>query len=404
MDLMKKYVFFLMLIVFVSTYAEKKVEKEVAVVLARTNNIPDDSVENTTDSYFEGYIQAMIDMHYYEYRVIVVVKDEQVWLANLPKNKMLTNSITGFVQDIPGVKCVKIVNEVCPDELKHRKELKDRPRIRGIWFPQTTELYLPMIAYPRQVLYSAGYRGGDRVCGNFCATFSLGDNFPIYRWLGVLPWCGDLQIGIESGMWSVFNMDPHPNVCGGSEMVNSDFYVAIPIAYAVNEWAFRFRIYHISSHLGDEFLVNHPQFINCDGSPKEVRVNPSMEVVDFFTSYQANRDLRVYGGVGYIFHSDETFPLEPWYVEGGGEYNFWGHKYHAQKLYGNFFVAVYFRLWEALGFPIDQSYMLGYEWSKIQGVGRKIRIVGEYRDGFSLEGQFMTCRVKYGAVRLIYGF
>lgn len=403
---MKKFII-LSLLACSSIYSEvKEPESEVAVVLARTNNIPSDSVENTTDSYFEGYIQALIDMHYYEYRVIVVVKDEKVWLANLPNNKLLSDSIIGFVRDIPGVKCVEVVKEVCPDELKHRKELKDRPRIRGIWFPQTTELYLPMIANPRQVIYSVGYRGGDKVCGNTCASFSMGDNFPIYRWLGVLPWCGDLQIGIETGIWCVFNMKPNPNRCkkGYSEIVNTDYYVGIPLAYAVNQWAFRLRLYHISSHLGDEFLVNHPHFVNCDGPPDQVRVNPSMEALDFFVSYQANRDLRVYGGVGNILHSDGTFPMDTWYFEYGGQFDFWGHRYHCQKLYGNFFTAVYFRNWQDVGFALDRTYMLGYEWSKIQGVGRKIRIVGEYHAGFSVEGQFMKRRAKYGSIRFMYGF
>jgi len=384
--------------------AEEDSDEHVAIVLARMNNIPPDSVEDTADSYFEGYIQALIDMHYYEYRVIVVVKDETVWITNLPKNKLIADSITSFVRDVPGVKCVKVVCGCPPEDLAHRAEIKDRPRIKGVWFPQTTELYLPMIANPRQVIYSLGYRGNDDVCGKCCAVFSMGDNFPIFRWLGVLPWCGDLQIGIETGIWSVFNLDPDYNPCGGTEMVNTDYFVGIPISYAVNEWAFRFRIWHESSHLGDEFLVNHPQFINCDGPPDEVRVNPSMEAIDFFTSYQANRNLRVYGGIGYIFHSDPTFKMKNWYFEYGGEFDFWGCKYYYHKLHGNFFTAVYFRNWEEMGYAWDQTYMIGYKWSKIQGVGRTIRIAADYHKGFSLEGQFMKRRSSYWEVKLMYGF
>lgn len=396
-----------LMLLFSSLYAEdEKKNENIALMLSRTNNIPSESVEDKQDSYFEGYLQALIDMHYYEYRVIVVVHDETVWLFNLPRNKLLSDSITSFVRDVPGVKCVEVVTGCPPKEVQCRAEAKDRPRIRGIWFPQTTELYLPMIANPRQVYYSLGYRGNDPVTGKCNAVFSLGDNFPIFRWLGVLPWCGDLQIGIETGMWSVFNLKPKYNPCGGTEMVNADFFVGIPLAYAVNEWAFRLRIWHESSHLGDEFIVNHPTFVDCENNtnPKEVRVNPSMEAVDFYVSYQANRDLRVYGGMGVVYHSDRTFKIKPLFFEYGGEYDFWGCKYPFHKLYGNFFVAVYFRNWQYFDFEFDQTYMFGYEFSKIHGVGRKIRFVVDYHNGYSVEGQFMKCRTSYWEVKMIWGY
>lgn len=391
---------------FINVFSEeKKNDEEVAIILARSHNIPQDSVEETTDPYFEGYIQALVDMNYYEYRVIVLVKDRNVWITNLPKNKMLSSSIISYVRDVPGVKEVKVMEDgLYPKELGDREEFVGRPQVKGIWFPQTTELYLPMIANPRQVIYSLGYRGGDRVIGQNVAAFSMGDNFPIFRWLQVFG-RGDLQIGIETGIWCVFNLDPHPNYQGGTEIVNTDYYVGIPLVYAVNQWAFRFRLYHISSHLGDEFLVNHPEYVNVQhNDTNHIRKNPSMEVVDLFASYQLYQNLRLYGGIGYIFHSDPTFRLKPLYFEYGGEANFGGCKFYYHKLYGNFFVATYFRNWQDVGFAWDQTYMVGYEWSKIQGVGRKIRFAFDYHNGFSVEGQFMKMRTSYYEVRFIYGF
>ena len=225
---------------------------------------------------------------------------------------------------------------------------------------------------------------------------SLGDDFPIFRWIDVLPWHGDLQIGIEAGIWSVFNIDVKGyNPQGGTELVNTDFYVGIPITYAVNQWAFRFRIYHISSHLGDEFMVNHPHF---------QRVNPSYEVIDFFTSYQANDIFRLYIGPGVILHSDRSFPMKHLYLEYGVEARFGGQKMHYHKLYGTFFAAAHLRHWQRLHYKPDGTYVLGYEWSKLQGVGRKIRIMGEFHHGYSLEGQFFRKHTHYGSIRLAYGF
>ena len=82
--------------------------EEVAVVLTRADALPSE-VQTATDPYFEGYIQALVDMHYAEYQVTVIVKDKDVWLANLPNNKLYANSIISFVKDVPGVKEVHVL-------------------------------------------------------------------------------------------------------------------------------------------------------------------------------------------------------------------------------------------------------------------------------------------------------
>ncbi len=367
---------------------------EISAVLTRTDSIPE-GVSDETDPYFEGYIQALVDMHYYEFRVIVIVRHHEVWLANLPKNDLTKKSIIAFVRDVPGVKDVHVLNGVPPKDEAVRKKYVDRPITKGIWFPQNTELWLPMVADPRQVTYSIGYRQDDRVIGKSVIPVSLGDDFPIYRWLDVWGH-GDVQISIESGIWSVFDIDPPPpRIQSGTELKNTDFYVGIPLTYAINAWSMRFRIYHISSHLGDEFLVNNPGFI---------RVNPSMEAVDFFASYQAIRALRLYAGVGAIFHSDHSFPMKPLYFEYGGEFRFCGSKFIQQRLYGTFFIAAHFRSDAYIHYDFDGTFVGGYEWSKLQGIGRKFRVFIEYHKGFSLEGQFMKDRTSYISYRLSYGF
>lgn len=377
--------------------AAKEDPNNVSAVLTRTDSIPKESVSDASDPYFEGYIQALVDMHYHEFKVVVIVRGHEVWLANLPKNDLTKKSIVAFVRDVPGVKKVHVLNGVPPKDEKIREKYVDRPQIKGIWFPQTTELYMPMIADPRQVTYSIGYRQGDKIrqIGKSAIPISLGDDFPIYRWLNVWGH-GDIQIGIEAGLWSVFNIDPPPpRIQSGTELANTDFYVGIPLSYAVNAWSFRFRIYHISSHLGDELLVNNPGF---------VRVNPSMEVVDLFASYQAFGALRIYGGAGAIFHSDPSFRLKPMIFEYGGEFRFCGSKFIKQRLYGTFFLAAHFRTYQFLKYDFDGTFVGGYEWSKLQGIGRKFRLFIEYHKGFSLEGQFMKQRTSYWSYLLSYGF
>jgi len=365
--------------------------------LNRSETFSKESIGGMSDPYLEGYLQSLIDMNYYEYKVIVVVKDHKVWLANLPKNKMLSNSITAFMKDVPGVDEVSVIEGKAPQELKERQEKLNRPKINGIWFPQNTELFLPLIANPRQAIYAVAYRGGgNNTIGTNDVAIALGDDFPIFRWLNVFPWEGDLQIGIEGGIWSIFNVNvkgPNPN--GGTELVNTDFYVGFPITYAINKWSYRLRGFHLSSHLGDEFMVNHPEY---------KRKNPSYEAIDFFVSYQAGSVFRLFVGPGFILHSDHSFPMKRGYAEYGFEARFLGHSSYYHGLYGTFFASAYWRNWQFNNWLFDGTYALGYEWSKLQGVGRKIRLFASLHHGFCPDGQFMRERVSYGTLTFAYGF
>jgi len=379
---------------FCSVTVTEENKDEVAVILTRSDSIPIESIEDCSDPYFEGYVQALVDFNYAEYQVVVMVKDKEVWLANLPNNALIADSIVAYICEVPGVKAVHKLNGVLPKDEELREKYVDRPRLKGIWFPQMTELFQPLVADPREIVYSIGYRWGDQVIGDKVVPVSLGDDFSIYRWLDI--WGGDLSIGIAACIWSVFDMDPpKPKINAGTELKNTDYFVGIPIQYVRNKWSFRLRMYHISSHLGDEFLVNNPGF---------VRVNPSREAVDLFASYQVYSFWRIYGGPGVNVHSDRTFKIKPLYFEYGTEVRFLGTKYICQRLYGNFYAAAHFRSWAQLNWDFDGTFVAGYEFSKLQGIGRKIRFFFEYHNGFSLEGQFFNMRTSYWSFKLSYGF
>lgn len=360
---------------------------------SRKDSVPRGYLEKEEDAYLEGYIQALVNSHYYEFDVIVYVENQDVYLYHLPKNDLIRNSIIRFVGDLPEVRSVTEVTSFPQKRLEKLEKREVQPQTKGIWFPQTTVLYPPMIANPRATIYSTVYRIGDRIMGHDSIQVSLGDNFPIYRWRNVLPWKGDLQVDIQAGIWSVFRMGMRDNG-EFAELVNTDYLVGVPLSYAVNKWAFRLRVYHVSGHLGDEYIVDH---LNIK------RLNPSMEAVDFFTAYQATENLRVYFGAGWVVHSDSTYPIDPFYVEYGGEFRFFGKRNYYHKLYGTFFLAAYFRNWQAVHWQFDVNPMLGYEWSKLQGVGRKMRIFINYHNGYS-EGQFFKSRTSYGGFGFSWGF
>src|SRR5476651_1956106 len=88
-----------------SAYAEVPEEVLVAKTseyfLTRSDNLPVENFEDSTDPYLEGYIQALVDMNYYEMQVVVVVNEHDVYLYNLPNNPLIAESIMAFVRDLP---------------------------------------------------------------------------------------------------------------------------------------------------------------------------------------------------------------------------------------------------------------------------------------------------------------
>lgn len=262
----------------------------------------------------------------------------------------------------------------------------------GIWLPEDPPLFRPFMADPRQVTFSAGWRFNDNALTKNNIDVSYGDSFPIYRWLDVGPWHGQLQIEIEGSLWAVFNpcYDSAP-------LINADYYGGAFLSYAIPNWQFRLRGYHISSHIGDEYLLDHPHF---------VRKNPSAEYLDFFISHDLTEEIRVYGGLGWVVAQDTSFHFSPFYSALGAELRLlsWGFLDSRNMTYGCPIFGMHFRQSNDFKKHVDATYVLGYEFGKLTGLFRRWRIFMEYHDGYSLEGQFCKTPTDYFSVRTSYGF
>lgn len=260
----------------------------------------------------------------------------------------------------------------------------------GVWLPECPVLFRPLLADPRQICYSVGWRFNDQVISKNVIDVSFGDTLAIYRWNNIFG--GELQLELEGAVWAVF--DPlHEE----SPLVDTDYYVGFPISYAIDRWQFRLRAYHVSTHMGDEFLLDHPYF---------ERRNPSAEFVDFFVSNDFTDEIRFYGGVGFIVHQDKTFRMGRLFAECGTELRLrqMGFTDFRNQLYGEPFYAMNFRFRKDFKHHIDQTYVVGYEIGKLYGLCRKLRFYLEYHDGYSLEGQFQKCPTSYLSLRFSYGF
>lgn len=262
----------------------------------------------------------------------------------------------------------------------------------GFWLPEDPVLFRPFVADPRQVTYSVGWRFNDQALTKNVIDVSYGDNLAFYRWVNVWPWCGDLQIELEGALWAVF--DPCTE---SAPLMNADYYVGVPITYAIDYWQFRLRGYHISSHIGDEFLINHPGFD---------RRNPSAEYLDFSISHDLTDNIRLYGVVGWVMQQDASFHMGRWYVWAGTEIRMpeFGFISCKDLLFGQPYLGMHFRANPDFKKHVDATYVIGYEFGKYVGLERRLRLFFEYHDGYSLEGQFCKIPTNYFSFRMSYGF
>ena len=119
---------------------------------------------------------------------------------------------------------------------------------RGSGWPEDPVLYRSMIADPREICYSAGWRFNDRALVKNVIDVSFGDSLamlPVVR-------CGSLgvslQIDIDGAVWVTF--DP---LHDSSPLINADYFGGIPITYACRRLVFPSCGANISCHIGDEF-------------------------------------------------------------------------------------------------------------------------------------------------------
>lgn len=351
-----------------------------------------------SDNYLEGYLQAKIDYGYPGYGVKVIVRNRYAYLYQLPKDSDIRTGIEQMVSHTPGIRGVKAKEGQEVPKPKKVACFAKKPRIKGIWFPQNTVLFPPLIANPRAALNSISYRWQWKEVsdwlGKNAVAVSFGDIFPLYRFIDLGKVHAKLQFSLEAAAWAIFRIDHHERN-DWSEFVNCDYFLGIPITMAIGNWSGRLRIYHVSTHLGDELLVNNPSL---------ERLNPSFEAVDFFLACNFKENFRPYAGFGVIFRTDDTFFMKPLYVEYGLEYRFLRQVVHYNRLYGQAFVAAHLQNSQTRFWNLDSTVVAGYEWSKLRGAGRRFRIYMEWHNGFAPDGQFFNAKLGYFGFAIAYGF
>jgi hypothetical protein len=237
------------------------------------------------------------------------------------------------------------------------------------------DVFRPLLADPKQpqvfVSLNRFTSVGDRYT---LASVGFGETFGFYRFSGSLEGDG-LQLGLAGAIFAQFNLST-----ASYNLVNADCTIGIPVTFRHGGTSLRFRLYHQSSHLGDELLL---------GAKPPERVNLSFEATELIL-FREWSGRRVYGGGEYRIHK-EPADLMPWSAHWGLEFR--GSKPLLWK--GRPLAGIDRKSLEEHDWAIDTSVKAGLELGRPDPGHRRLRVMGVWYPGFDPRGQFYANRVDY---------
>jgi hypothetical protein len=253
----------------------------------------------------------------------------------------------------------------------------------AVWLPDG-DVFTPPIAGPREVRSQVAY---ERLHADQLGTFNLasvafGDGIGIVRW----PCGGDdaVQLGLSGAVFAQFNMDTPSH-----DLINADYVIGVPLSARFSDWSGRLRLYHQSSHLGDEFILDeNQQPIN--------RINLSYEALELIAAYQW-RWFEFYGGPSRIIHTET--PLAKNRVEAGVNYFSDPIGLGSARLVGGFDYGS----WQETDWDADLSAKFGIEFNP-NGGRRILRILIDWYHGHLPFGQFYPLEGDYYGIGFTLNF
>ena len=341
--------------------------------------------------YSRGYIDALMDSRFpgLGLRVQAIDATQVTLSTRICLGPWQKRDISALLEETRNIKVIWAEPAVCsppasaqeksaaPDSTA--KEIAETEAIPGMYALPEQVLFAPLIADPRQPRFSLSYQryaiSGQKFAA---ANVAFGEYFGLAADFLGLP--GNSQIGLQGAVFALFNLSTP-----SSDLINADYWIGIPLTYRDGPWSFLARVYHQSSHLGDEFVLDNPTV---------ARVNLSYEEVITLISYEWEK-LRIYGGGGYIIHSEPRLARPHWQV--GTEFV---QPHVVQGL--DFIAALDAQSSRELGWAKSFSLQAGFQF-KHRG-NRRIRLMIEHFDGHSPNGQFFQERLRYNGIGLYFRF
>jgi hypothetical protein len=206
----------------------------------------------------------------------------------------------------------------------------------------------------------------------------------VLRFGGSKPGNG-IQIGIAGSVFAQFDLNTTTY-----DLINADYSISVPVTVRASAFSMRLRVYHQSSHLGDEFLLR-------ENNPTFKRENISFESAEMIVSLDGG-PVRVYGGGEYLLRRDPP-DLERYVAHGGVELRparrivKFGQLAGVRFVAGGDLKASQEQVWKPA-----VSVRTGFEFDRPRDTdppGRRWGLLAELYHGPSPYGQFFRRNVRY---------
>lgn len=337
------------------------------------------------DSYLAGYASAVLEreLGWAPGDFKVQVQHGLVTLQLYRGDDEKEREAERVLHDLPGMEGLNVVrspaaptkaDEVVAETLGVGPESVTLPAGDPFW---------PLIADPKEPHFFVSARRYETASDTVnIAAVGYGESFGLYRREGVRR--GDaLQVSVAGGLFAQFNLD-----APSFDLINADYMIGIPITYRRGDFSTRLRLYHQSSHLGDEYLLNT--------NPN--RVNLSYESLEAIVSYDWDR-WRGYGGGEYLVHREPS-DLKPAMLHAGLEFRGITPVFATGRWIGGLDLKSY----AEHDWAVNASLKVGWEFGK-PGPGRRhLRWLFDAYNGYSPHGQFYIDRIHYLGTSISFGF
>jgi hypothetical protein len=356
------------------------------------------SVDTRDDAFLAGYVSAIIEREVQLEDARVEVRHGVVTITAWNIAGAQQDRIDSLLTTLPEVEAVEFRTPppvdaaaeasgvahaasggrhpaVAPDVVSDRA-VGGKTAERGVELLPSGYLFDALIADPKWTRAELAYLYyDDAELGNVGAA-TLGLRFPFAR--GPAPG-GQWQVGLQGGIFAIFDLDAE-----SSDLVNADYWVGLPLSYRSGDFSGILRVFHQSSHLGDEFLLRN----------RIDRVNLSVEGIDFKLSYEIGDVVRPYVGAGYLFRREPS-DLAPWSTQVGVElYSPWSLAHRSIRPVFGTDVQHH----EENDWHTDVSVRAGIRLESPRVVERNIQILLQYYDGKDPNGQFFERSIRYTGV------
>jgi hypothetical protein len=166
------------------------------------------------------------------------------------------------------------------------------------------DVFCPLLADPKGQRSFVSYLHESADDGDMnLASVGISDAFGLLR-VGSKPGNG-FQVSLQGSVFAQFDLD-----ASSYDLINADYLIGLPITMRSGAFSARVRLYHQSSHLGDEFLLR-------EDNPKFVRENISFEAAEMILSLDGG-PFRIYAGGEYLLRREPN-DLERYVAHGGLE-------------------------------------------------------------------------------------